>query len=379
MRITEELRPDGSTRYRLQHKNLARPDRYVSRRFDTEKDAKEFVRRAKLGLIEAIAWDDERKGGVSFRGQAGRTFIDYAVSYVESQTDVIEETRNARLSKIRQIERVPSFALLQMGAITHADIERLKKDLTALEKTRGGSLKSRTKNGLLETVFAVMRRAVAVGDIPKDVTMGIRKFKVDDAKKTCPITVPEFDSILIHVKPEKRALFRFLLDSGLRISEALALDWNDIRETAHGIYEVSVWEFDAEEGKTDNAQRITTVPAETFKLLNRADGAPDDSPVFGFTYDSCASEWRTAVHRAQSPVHATEFPLLMKTPTIHDLRHSHAGFLITKCGLNLALVAERLGHKDIGITQRFYGRLVKEQAHELGVQVARNIPRGTVS
>ena len=90
------------------------------------------------------------------------------------------------------------------------------------------------KNGFLELVFSVLRRAAAVGDISRDVTLGVKKFTVDDAKKTCPITVPEFDSILVHVAPARRALFRLLLDSGLRISEALALEWSDIRETSHG-------------------------------------------------------------------------------------------------------------------------------------------------
>lgn len=375
MKVTDELRSDGSTRFRVQHKDPARPGKYTTRRWDDERDAKEFVRRAKLGLNDAIAWDDERRGGVSFRGQAGRTFADYARSYIESQSDIKRISRDKMESRLRTIERVPQFADLQMGAITATDVDVFKRELSKLTSPRdNGVLKSRSKNLVLALVRSVIRHAVSRRDIPHDVTLGIKSFRVDDARATCPITVDEFDSILIHITPARRPLFRLLLDSGLRISEALSLRWQDINETAQGIYAISVYGEDDTQGKTRNAQRVTTIPPETFKMLAHV----EDDRVFTDPYFALSAEWRRAVQRAQSTVHATEFPVLAKSPTIHDLRHTHAAYLITSCGFNLVLVAERLGHRDIGITQRYYGRLVTEQAHELGVSVARNIPRGVV-
>jgi integrase len=370
MKIAEELRADGSTRYRVQHKDIARPGRYTTRRFDDKRDAQEFVRRAKLELSSAIAWDEERKGGVSFRGQAGRTFLAYATDYVNSRTESVARTREQIASDLRTIARVESFVQLQMGAITSADLKNLKRELSALRQKNGDPYKAATKNNYLVSVFAVIRHAVVVRDIPRDVTLGISKFRVDDSKEPCPVTIEEFDSIMVHVAPARRGLFRLLLDSGMRISEALALEWDDLRDIGQGIYEVFV-----RDGKTESSRgRITTIPVETFKMLAH----DDETRVFAMNYDTASREWRNAVRRAQSPVFATEFPVLMKTPTPHDLRHTHAGFLITKCGMNLAIVAERLGHRDIGITQRYYGRLVKGQAHDLGVVVARNIPRGVV-
>lgn len=375
MKIADEPRPDGSTRYRVQHRDPQRPGKYTTRRFDDRRDAAEFVRRAKVELADALAWDEERRGGVSFRGQAGRPFIDYARDFVATKTRVKEKTRNSDLSDLRTIGRVEWFAQMQIGAITRTDVERFKRELSALRLPRGGAMKSRTKNGLLDVAFETIRHAVMVGDIAKDVTMGVEKFRVTDAKKSCPVTVPEFDSIMVHVAPDRRPLFRTLLDSGMRIGEALALEWVDVRETAHGIYEILVWgEGDSDDGKTENAQRVTTIPAETFKAIPRT----DERRVFPLTYSAAAAEWRKAVQRAQSPAYATEFPPLTKRPVIHDLRHTHAGFLITGGGFNLALVADRLGHKDIGITKKYYGRLVKEQTHELGIIVARIIPRGVV-
>lgn len=375
MKIATEVRPDGTERFRIQHKDPEKPGRYTTRRFDKHADAAEFARRAKHELSAAIAWDEERKGGVSFRGQAARTFLDYATEYVNAQTDVKEGTRDAGLADLRTLALIDSFASLQMGAITRTDLESLKLALTALPSRRGDALKSRTKNGLLQTVFAVIRHAAAVNDIPRDVTFRVKKFRVDDAKQPCPITVPEFDSIVAHITPSRRAIFRLLLDSGLRISEALSLQWRDLSETAQGIYQIAVWPSDSVRGKSEKAQRITTIPPETFALLEKNDG----THVFTDTYYALSNEWQRAVLRAQSAIHAADgHAPLTKTPTIHDLRHSHAGFLITECGMNLALVAERLGHSDISVTQKYYGRLVTEQAHDLGVLIARKIPRGNM-
>jgi integrase len=263
-----------------------------------------------------------------------------------------------------------------MGAITSTDLKNLKRALDAMRQANGAPLKSRTKNGFLETVFCVIQHAVIVSDIAKDVTLGIKKYRVTDAKTPCPLTVPEFDSILVHVAPARRALFRTLLDSGMRISEALALEWEDLLEVEHGIVSIAVWGQEmTDAGKTGSAQRVTTIPTETFKSIPRL----DEKRVFPFSYDTAAAEWRKAVHRAQSPAFATEFPALVKCPTIHDLRHTHAGFLLTECGFNLALVATRLGHKSIDVTKKYYGHLEKGQSHALGVIVAQAIPRGVVS
>ena len=45
---------------------------------------------------------------------------------------------------------------------------------------------------------------------------------------------------------------------------------------------------------------------------------------------------------------------------VHDLRHSHASYLINQ-GVEPLLIKERLGHKDIRITLNTYGHLYPNQ------------------
>ncbi len=49
---------------------------------------------------------------------------------------------------------------------------------------------------------------------------------------------------------------------------------------------------------------------------------------------------------------------------LHDMRHSHATFLINK-GANIVAVSKRLGHSDINMTLKVYTHLLKENENEI--------------
>jgi len=49
---------------------------------------------------------------------------------------------------------------------------------------------------------------------------------------------------------------------------------------------------------------------------------------------------------------------------LHDMRHSHATFLINK-GANIVAVSKRLGHSDINMTLKVYTHLLKENEDKI--------------
>jgi len=53
-----------------------------------------------------------------------------------------------------------------------------------------------------------------------------------------------------------------------------------------------------------------------------------------------------------------------KKITIHDLRHSHASYLIGN-GANIVAVSRRLGHSDVNITLKVYTHMLKESEDKL--------------
>ncbi len=61
----------------------------------------------------------------------------------------------------------------------------------------------------------------------------------------------------------------------------------------------------------------------------------------------------------------------VKKIRVHDLRHSHASFLISKLGAQPNLVAERLGHEKIQTTLSTYSHLYPNQSRSLAEQLNR--------
>ena len=61
----------------------------------------------------------------------------------------------------------------------------------------------------------------------------------------------------------------------------------------------------------------------------------------------------------------------LKRIRIHDLRHSHASYLIEQC-VDATIIKERLGHNDIKITLNTYGHLYPNRQRELAAMLDMN-------
>ena len=61
---------------------------------------------------------------------------------------------------------------------------------------------------------------------------------------------------------------------------------------------------------------------------------------------------------------------LGKRPRIHDMRHTHASWLLTE-GVPLLVVSRRLGHESIAVTARVYGHVQPESDDQVRTALAR--------
>jgi len=153
-------------------------------------------------------------------------------------------------------------------------------------------------------------------------------------------------------KPRDRALVTFLLDSGLRIREALGLTWDRVDLTNRSVLvDRSLDTLGQFQGlKTDGAERDLILSARTVALLRDIQPKLNRGPVFrnrfGGHLDAhnwhCRA-WKPALQRAGIYLR------------IHDLRHACASFLL-EAGLPIAAVQQRLGHSSIETTMRHYAR-----------------------
>ncbi|WP_223257014.1 tyrosine-type recombinase/integrase [Arthrobacter globiformis] len=82
-------------------------------------------------------------------------------------------------------------------------------------------------------------------------------------------------------------------------------------------------------------------------------------------------------HHWVPAVNAARAHGMTKTPRIHDLRHTHASWLIQDGVMSLFAISRRLGHASIRTTEQVYGHLMP-QALQDGADATERSVRGSV-
>lgn len=154
-------------------------------------------------------------------------------------------------------------------------------------------------------------------------------------------------------KLRDRALVTLLLDTGLRLGEALALDWQHVDlEALTVLVERSVGKGNKlQPMKTRNAEREIIISEQSASLLRQImPTLHENCPVF-------RNRWGTRLD-AHNWHARTWRPLMRKLGMsfrIHDLRHACATLLL-EAGVPMTAVQQRLGHTTIATTMQFYAR-----------------------
>lgn len=151
--------------------------------------------------------------------------------------------------------------------------------------------------------------------------------------------------------------FRLLLTTGVRVSELLALKWENVDSENHVIKitgSKSLNSQDVNEPKTASGFRtIPLLSAKTRNMLYKNIGKSDDY-VFSnknggmMNYQRAFLTWQNARKIANVD------------KTIHALRHTCISYLLTYANLPIATVSAIAGHSSSAITLDIYTHAVKE-------------------
>lgn len=173
------------------------------------------------------------------------------------------------------------------------------------------------------------------------------------------LTYEEARALILATPAHYQPLVTFLLGTGMRWSEATAIEGRHINFKAGTIRVEQAWKRVPGQGfvigppKTKKARRtinpavMALVAAKTlvrkpFDLVfTTASGGPVRHANF---YNNI---WQSAVKRAG----------LDPAPRIHDCRHSFASWLISD-GISLEAVQDQLGHESIETTRKVYAQLL---------------------
>lgn len=230
----------------------------------------------------------------------------------------------------------------------------------------------KTKKNLHSLLSSCLAWAVSEGLTPENPAVGISSPKGSLAPREAVYLSKQEFGYISNELGEYEDFVELLAGSGLRYNESTALTRRSFsrvddrhlsvrvsrawKDTAHG--------FQLGSPKTLASVRQVTlsealsarmdVVLRTKKLDELIFTKPSGDflrPGYFYSY-----HWAPALERL---LEARPEPLLLQRPRVHDIRHSHASWLI-QAGVPLPVIQKRLGHTSIKTTVDVYGHLTGE-------------------
>ena len=255
----------------------------------------------------------------------------------------------------------------QLGAIPLQSLQTLavQEAARALQQRYA----PKTVNATMGVLKSALRQAVRWRLIAANPADGVMLPKATPANPKLVWTAEQTRRFLaVATEDPLYALWRLILDAGLRIGEAIALDWRYldiegktpwVRVTRTMVRHSTVWTV-GQTTKTASGVRVLGIQPETAAALQRyrdaqAERRDQYGPHWrdaGLVFDRGDGEplpYHAALHQLQRSCKAADVPEL----TPHELRHTMAT-LAAEQGVSIKLIADRLGHRGVGLVASLY-------------------------
>ncbi|MEJ7785511.1 MAG: tyrosine-type recombinase/integrase [Solirubrobacteraceae bacterium] len=358
-----KARPASSRMVRTKHAGIyRRGSRYVVVWVHRGKQHKSFH----PTLAEAREAKGQRASGDTKPGNR-EPFETYARDWLGSyqgrtSRGFTERSRAAYLSAL-ELHAFPFFARDRVGDVEPRDVKRFVKHL----QDRG--LAPASVKRTLVPVQAMYADAFEDGDVRANPTAGLRINRHRDEREgeeeqAKALTRAELARLLAAMPDDRRPLFEFLAQTGLRVSEAIGLEWRDV--TFGGAPSVRVerqsYRGEVSQLKTRGSRRtVPLAPGTARGLWTASVGRAPTDRVFTSATGCALSDgnvrrrWLHPAAVAAGLVDAEGVPWI----GFHTFRHTCASLLFEH-GRNIKQVAGWLGHSDPAFTLRTYVHLMDE-------------------
>ncbi|WP_193063397.1 site-specific integrase [Oceanobacillus oncorhynchi] len=308
--------------------------RYMKRGFKTKKEAKN----AEIDFLYNFDIEDEEN--LSFEKIA-----DMYLSWYKKRR---KESSYMKIESVVRIHLKPFFGRKKIKEITKRDVirfhDKLLDNLGIASAKKIHTILSATLNHAIKMEYLKVNVAREVGNIEMKEPKRLDFWTIDEFKQF----IQEVDDLLL------KSLFMTLFYGGLRKGEALALTWKDIDFDNNTInINKTVYHNRVTSPKNEASNRKIKMPQHTMNLLGELklqNKIKADYVVFGEFYDhvpqtTLDTKYEEYIKRAG-----------LKHIRIHDLRHSHASYLIN-LGNDIQIISKRLGHAKTSTTYDIYSHL----------------------
>lgn len=360
----EYLRADGTIAYQVLFRHNGRQR---SETFDNVRAQRRFANNCeRLGVEAAL----EILNAADDSDIDSPTLGEWLTHHIDSLSGVTQGT----IKRYRSI--AANIADRKIGQLPIDEIEERHVVAWVREREKDGR-KGKTIRNEHAIISAALARAVKDDKVRINVAKGVKI--ADSVREEMTILLPGEFQVLTSRIPEsmtvERALTRFLYGTGARFSEATAIRVSDHRraETPPTVSIVRAWKRTGgkpELGvpKTRMGRRTISLGQEVHDdLLELSKGKKPGDLMFSRDGEPITHQRFWELWQGWADDSAHDGPPLGKRPRIHDLRHSHASWMIGR-GMNMLDLQHRLGHEDIKTTAGTYGHMMPEAL----VQAARH-------
>lgn len=226
-----------------------------------------------------------------------------------------------------------------------------------------GRLSPKSIHNTHSTVSSVMKDALSDNLVLRNPFAGQSRKVPLRHEEMCFLTPVEFLQFREQVAWRYRPFIDFLFTTGLRFGEATALKPQHVDLVGMRLNVVTAWkrqpggEYLSQEPKTAKARRTISLTKKQVEMLEEL--IVPGQLIFRNNIGTRISQstfhkdtWTPALARAGEAG-------FTKRPRPHDLRHSHAAYLLS-IGQPMLAVSRRLGHASITTTNDRYGHLLPQ-------------------
>lgn len=255
----------------------------------------------------------------------------------------------------------------------------LQKMINSISEERSYSTMKKAYN----TINSCFKLAVIKGDMEKNPMSAVIMPKSTQnneiqnyTSEQVKLIIKEATSMTKNNKPKHRYgyVIALILNTGMRVGEALYLKWKDVNLENRFIYihgNVSLVKSRSKSGnKYEIIEQDTAKTAKSTRYIALNDNAINALVNLQKSIGNSTRVIATKNSTIVSPrkIHTTMKNILNNcdimgvSDIVHALRHTFATMLIRN-GTDIKVVSELLGHSDVSTTIRIYYHVIEEQKH----------------
>ncbi len=284
--------------------------------------------------------------------------------------EFLEETKSTKESstyrgykKVCERHLLPMFAKIEIQELQPAIIRNWIKGLNCTTKTAAN---------ILTPLRAIIERALVDQYIKENPLNSIvvdkllnKETKKSDYKPD-PFSIAEINAILNASEGQVKLLFQFAFFTGLRVSELIGLRWKDIDWQKQSIYvEETIVAKETKGPKTEAGVREVLLLPPALDALLQQKNYTFTSKERVFHNPQTNKAWETS-----QQIRRTQWMHILKKAGIryrntYQTRHTYASMMLSQ-GENIMWVSKQLGHVDVEMVIKTYGRWIPDNSSQTG-------------